>query len=419
MHPSSRPSTAIVIGNGVVGLTSAIALQRRGWAVSLVAPDEPWRGASWGNAGHIAVEQIEPLASPGMLRTLPRRLSCFGGPAAFPWRDVRHWLPFSLRLLGASTPDRFRRGTAALRGMLATAIAAWQRLLQDAGAADLLRLDGHFIVWENAASAARGTQRWLNADIGTATARRATASELADLQALSKALLAGAIRIDGSGQIVDMTILGRALAHHFVDIGGNRVAGRAVRITPGPSMPAVVTETGEQLSADRVVVAAGAASRDLLTPLGLAAPMIAERGYHIQTTNTAWPADMPPVVFEDRAMIVTRFASALRAASFVEFSHPDSPADPRKWARLRAHVAALGLSFDEPVEQWIGARPTLPDYLPAIGVDRAHPWLVYAFGHQHLGLTLAATSGEAVGALVAGEAPYTDITPFSLDRFGR
>src|SRR3546814_5650626 len=93
-------------------------------------------------------------------------------------------------------------------------------------------------------------------------------------------------------------------------------------------------------------------------------------GNHIQSTETEWPDDMPPVVFEDRAMIVTRFRSGLRAAGFVEFGRAESPSDARKWARLRAHVQALGLPFRLPGEPWMGARPTLPDYLPAIGRAR-------------------------------------------------
>lgn len=117
-------------------------------------------------------------------------------------------------------------------------------------------------------------------------------------------------------------------------------------------------------------------------------------------------------------MIVTRFASGVRAASFVEFGRADRPADPRKWARLRKHVAALGLSFRLPGREWMGARPTLPDYLPAIGRSRYAHNLLYAFGHQHLGLTLAAITGEAVGAIARGEPSPVDLGPFDIDRFG-
>ena len=115
-------------------------------------------------------------------------------------------------------------------------------------------------------------------------------------------------------------------------------------------------------------------------------------------------------------MIVTRFRSALRAAGFFEFGRASAPPDPRKWARLRANLDSLGIAFAKPVE-WTGARPTLPDYLPAIG--RSASGAYYAFGHQHLGLTLAAATGEAVAALVAGEEPPFDLKPFAIERLGR
>ena len=116
-------------------------------------------------------------------------------------------------------------------------------------------------------------------------------------------------------------------------------------------------------------------------------------------------------------MIVTPFRSGLRAASFVEFARADTPPDPRKWARLKSHVAALGLPFREPCSEWFGARPTLPDYLPALGRSRRAANLLYAFGHQHLGLTLAALTGELIAALARREATDVDVTPFDLERF--
>jgi D-amino-acid dehydrogenase len=147
-------------------------------------------------------------------------------------------------------------------------------------------------------------------------------------------------------------------------------------------------------------------------------PLIAERGYHLQMTDHGWP-DLPPVVFEDRSMIVTRFDSGLRAASFVEFGSPDAPPDRRKWQRLRQHIAALGLPCKEPAREWMGARPTLPDYLPAIGQLPDAPNILYAFGHQHLGLTLAAITGELIAQLATQAPTSVSLSPFDIQRFAR
>ncbi|NIJ38719.1 D-amino-acid dehydrogenase [Sphingopyxis panaciterrae] len=410
------PARVIVIGNGVIGLASALALQRRGVATTLVAPDEAWRGASWGNAGHIAVEQVEPLASPAALRSVPGRLFFRGGAVALPPRAIATWLPFALKLARASTPARFAHGKAALGAILAEAMPAWRRLLADAGSPGLLCEDGHVVVWETAATAAAGLARWRAADIGTTRFEPVPPAELDAWQRRSRVPLAGAIRFRGSGQITDPAALGEALHARFHALGGRLRRARAVGLT-GHADARVTLDDGTELTADLALVAAGAASAPLLAPLGFRVPLIAERGYHIESAETDWPVDAPPMVFEDRSMIVTRFAHSLRAASFVEFARAGDPPDRRKWARLRAHVDALGLSMGAPVGEWIGARPTLSDYLPAIGRVAAQPAVAYAFGHQHLGLTLAAATGEAVAALVHGESTPIDLSPFDLARF--
>ena len=409
---------AIVIGGGIVGMSSAIALLERGIACTLIDPAVERRGASWGNAGHVAIEQVEPLASMKTVRSMPRRLFSRGGAVALPPRDIGAWLPFSLRLLMAARPKTFAAGKAALATILTRAMPAWRRLVANAGAPDLLAEHGHFIVWETPESAAAGRAAWGRADTGETRIRDATAEELASIAALTRVPLAGAIRFLGSGHIADMSDLAATLNQRFAALGGVHHLGSAAALEREGNDVAVRLTDGALLHADAVLVATGARAGELLEPLGARVPLIAERGYHIRSAETAWPLDMPPVVFEDRSMIVTRFRGHLRAASIVEFGRGNSPADPRKWARLRRHVSALGLPFTMPGEEWIGARPTLPDYLPAIGRSDRAGNLFYAFGHQHLGLTLGPVTGEAIAALIAGDAPELDLAPFDLRRFG-
>jgi len=406
-------ASVVVVGGGVIGTTAALALQRRGVATILVDPDPEWRGASCGNAGHIAADEVEPLASLATLKGLPRNLFQRGGPVGLPLRDAAAWVPFGLRLLAATRPTRFERGKHALASLTAEALPAWRRLLGEIGAPELLRDTGHFVIWDDEAKAAAGRAALAGADTGTCSWRDASEAELAELSALIRSP-GGAVRFSGTGQITDLAGLAQKLVARFEALGGVRMRGRAA--IDGKS---VRLDTGEHVAADCILVAAGAASGELLRPLAHKVPLIAERGYHLQSSGDGWPEDMPSIFFADRAIFLTRFRSSLRATSFVEFGRADSPPDPRKWARLRANVRALGLPFDGPVTEWMGARPTLPDYLPAIGRSVRAPHVYYAFGHQHLGLTLSATTAEAVSALMAGDAPAVDLAPFALERFER
>jgi D-hydroxyproline dehydrogenase len=401
----TSPRTARVVGGGIIGLNVALALQERGLRVSLsnLAGDE--RPASWGNAGHIATEQVEPLASWRTLRSLPKRLFMVGGPVSLPLGSIGAWLPFGLRLMRAAAPARLARGAVAMRGLLAAALPAWERRVSAMHGTHLLGTVGHIVAWGSEASARRGREVWANTDTGTATWRDVSAHELRAMHTLMRYPPAAAIRFEGTARVVDPGDALAALGDAFAKAGGERIEAEAA-LTPAWLERSDVT-----------VVCAGAASGDLLRPLGHAVPIIAERGYHIQSRAATWPVELPPIVFEDRAVVATGFRSGLRLTSFVEYAHRHAPADPRKWQRLRAHAAALGLPMSDGVTQWMGARPTLPDYLPAIGRSHGARNLYYAFGHQHLGLTLGPITGEIVADLVVGAAPKVDISAFALERF--
>lgn len=417
MKPAApSPATAVVIGGGIIGLACALQLRQRGLATRLVDVQAATPAASRGNAGHIATEQVEPLASMKTLAGIPRRLFLRGGAVALPPRDIAAWLPFAWRLSRACTHRRFHAGKTALAGLLARAMPAWRRLATGAGALDLLVEDGHFVVWESRRGARRGRAHWRGTDIGTAGMRDLTRAETAQIGSLlSRAPLDG-LRFTGTARVRDPGAMLDQLGAAFAGAGGTTLSGQAERIELDAGRASVRLAGGERLEADAIVIAAGVGSARLLRPLGIRVPMIAERGYHIQAEAPDWP-DMPPVVFEDRSMIVSRFQSGLRAASFVEFAREHSAPDPRKWRRLRGHAAELGLPFTTPPREWMGARPTLPDYLPAIGRCSHAENLLYAFGHQHLGLTLAAVTGELAASLALREPAELDLAPFSIGRF--
>lgn len=400
-----------IVGGGIIGLNTALELQGRGHSVTVYERDTGGSiAASYGNAGHIATEQVEPLASQAAIRSAWSRLFMRGGALSLPLGGMSKWLPFSLRMMKAARPDSFVRGKAALSQLIHEALPAWRRRLGDIGAVDLLREDGHFVVWETPATAAAGLKAWRNTDTGPARFREADTEELAALKGLTTVPIAGAIRFEGTAQIADPRRLLDTLAMRFVERGGRIVPEAATDLRIEDSRVGVGAA-----SPDAVVVCAGVWSKPLMEGLGYKVPMVAERGYHLQSAWPAWPQGMPPVVFEDRSMIVTRFESGVRAASFVEFNRTDAPPDGRKWQRLEGHIRDLGLPFGDPAKaaRWMGARPTLPDYLPAIGQIKGLP-VYYAFGHQHLGLTLAAVTAERVGAMIdQGIVP----AEFDLSRF--
>ncbi len=407
-----------VVGGGLVGTATALRLQAAGFETTLIDPGDPRRGASFGNIGHIAAEQCEPMPSPATLKSAFGRLFAFGGPLDFRARDVALWGPWALRFLAASRPASAAHGAGVLAHLLDDPLGAWLRLAALAQAPDdLIRPTGHAVVWSTPEAARRGLEAWRSAGTGKARFRPLETNELAAWDGVLKSRPAGGIRFTGTGQVSEPQRVRDALMTAFISRGGRCIQAEARRLKPVPNGAEIVLEDGAVVDAERALVAAGAWSAPLLAPLGLTVPLIGERGYSVQSAQHNWPDDLPLTVFEDRALVVARFKGGLRASSHVEFGAPSAPPDARKWRRIEDQLRALGVAFSDTPDRWCGPRPTLADYLPAIGRLQAHPAIHYAFGHQHLGLTLAAFTAETMEQLALGHPPPAWMDALRIERF--
>jgi glycine/D-amino acid oxidase-like deaminating enzyme len=406
----------IVIGGGVVGAACALRLQAAGVQVTLIDPGDNRRGASYGNAGHIGSEQVAPWSAWGNVFRAPRSSFGAGGPLDFRWSDVALWTPWSMQFLRACDPVQFERGREALIELLADSLPAWHRIAELAEAPELVIPHGHATAWMTARGAEDGLAAFAAAKWGRTTSyREMSGAELARYGEVLNRSPAAAVIFTGTGQVSDPQSAREAMLASFAERGGESVLGSAVRVEASGR---VMLADGSAREADAVLVCAGAWSRALMEQLGVRAPLIGERGYHLQSAETNWPRDLPTTVFEENFIAVSRFTSGLRATSFVEFGSPDAPGDERKWRRLRQRIDELGIRFEANPDRWVGSRPSLPDFLPAIGRLERAPKVLYAFGHAHLGLTEAPITAEIIAAIAAEKAPPVDVAPFRIERFG-
>ena len=413
--PLRRRSTA-VIGAGVIGTAIASRLVRRDKDMLLLDRDEPGGQCSFGNAGHVATEQVTPLASPDTLRHAAGYLLRADSPLSIRGRYLPRALPWLARFAWASRPSAFARGTEALASLNRLALESLRRVLRDAALESQLQTRGHLLLAESAAGAAalRGSMGFL-ADHGVPS-RWLPAEEVARAVPGIATSVIGAQHFPGSGHVNDPLQLCRGLAESFVAAGGELRRDNVRAIFPEPGGFRLACDTGT-LHCSRVVIAAGAWSRPLVRQLGDPLPLDTERGYHIQAPGYRPGFDLPVASFE-RKTIMTPLAGGLRITGFVEFAGLALPRSERLLARLQAQLEALLPNAAlPPLERWMGFRPSLPDHLPVIGPSRRHPDAVYAFGHQHLGLTLAGVTADIVDALLHGQAPPVDLHPFRCDRF--
>jgi D-amino-acid dehydrogenase len=244
-----------------------------------------------------------------------------------------------------------------------------------------------------------------------------SADELARYEPVLKQRPASGIHFDGTGQVRDPQGARDGALARFEALGGEVLKGSVTRVDAGSARARAKLSDGVMRETDGLLIAAGAWSKPLMRQLGASAPLIGERGYSMQSVEHDWPADLPTTIFEERSVVLSRFTSGLRTTSFLEFGDPGAPPDARKWTRLHRHLEELGVRFSKTPDRWVGPRPTLPDYVPAIGRLSHTPNVLYAFGHAHLGLTMCAITAELIEALATDAPPALDLAPFAIERF--
>lgn len=409
-----------VIGAGVIGMTTALALQHQGHRVSVLDPRGPGEGASYGNAGFLATELIDPLSTPATLHKAPRLWLDPHGALALPLRYLPRLAPWLARFIAAAGPARVAKGRQALAALNGAAVAAWRRCLADIGAEEELLASGYLLVWESGRGRAAAQAQMAHLRRWGYEVEWLEAAALRRREPGLTGELSHGLYFPGAHQVRDPYALVRRLAAAFEARGGVIRQTKVGRLEPRGEGVCLHTDAGEW-STDRVVVAAGAWSHRLAAGLGLSIPLETERGYHL-TLPQRGQALRQPVGSAERRFVMTPMRCGLRVVGFTELGGLVLPPVERRYVSLRHHAEALlsdPSGLDEGAEEWMGFRPTLPDSLPVIDTHPDYPAVHFAFGHQHLGLTQAAITAELVGALVRGEPPALDLEPYRVTRFQR
>jgi D-amino-acid dehydrogenase len=409
-----------VVGAGIIGVTCALQLARQGRQVVVIDQQAPGMGASYGNAGHLATEQVFPIADVSILKRLPAMLMDPMGPLRLDWRYLPRALPWFIRLLLNLRPTRYRQTVAGIRALNEASLGAWQRLLQSIQQPELLREDGSLLVFERADSRAaieglqqRMQQQHVPVDFWSPEAIRKAAPQLSEQ-------IQGGLFFPGTGHFLDPYQALCEVAAAAKASGVQFLQRQVLDARVGDQGVTLVTDQG-LFAANQVLIACGAHSAKLTAALtGNKVPLDTERGYHLMLPHE--PQRLPFAVTSlERKFIMTPMAGGLRLAGTVEFAGLDRPANmDRAW---QLHRLSQGLFRNDLSAQdatpWMGFRPSLPDSLPII--DRVcEGKVLLAFGHQHLGLTQAAVTAEMVGHLAAtgtGDPALPSLHAYRLARF--
>ncbi|WBU63734.1 NAD(P)/FAD-dependent oxidoreductase [Paracoccus aerodenitrificans] len=408
----TRPDV-IVIGAGVIGLSSALALQARGLSVTVLDREGPAAGASAGNASCFAFSEIAPLASPATLLKAPKWLLDPLGPLTIPPAYALKIAPWMARFAAASMPHRVRHSTDAQTALIDLARSELEPFLAANGHSHMLRKYGNLQPYESESEFRATLPVWQARERHGFEFRHLTRAEMDEIQpGLAPRFISGTFT-PAYWSISDPKDYTLALAARFTERGGLihqaevtalRIDGDTVRID-------------DTYQAGQVVLAAGAFSHRIARSLGDRIPLETERGYN--TTLPPGAVDLRiQITFGGHGFMVTKLDTGIRVGGAVELGGLDAPPNyKRAEAMLKKAKAFLPDLNTEGGRQWMGFRPSLPDTLPVIGPSGAGPRVTYAFGNGHLGLTQSAGTARLVADLVTGQPPAIDLAPFSPSRF--
>jgi len=409
--------SALVLGAGIVGVCCALSLQKRGLAVTLIDRREPGSETSYGNAGVLSRSSIAPLNNPGLFGKLGSYLGNRHPALHLDWRRATASPGWLMRFLWEARPSQAAQRIAALDSLTAGTVSMHRSLMAQAGISHRLRETGTLKLWRSQAghALAKAEQDFL--------AEHGIASDILDRQALSglepdlKPIFPAALLIPSNGSVDNPGAVASAYAALFTGRGGTIMQAEIAGLARQGERWQVRTDDGTY-EADIAVVALGPWSADLLRPLGLDPKLDVERGYHRHLRAAGKAKLTRPVYDADAAYYMAPMEQGLRVTSGVEIAHRDAPENHRQIDAATASAReAFPLGDVVEAQPWRGARPTLPDSLPMIGEAPRHPGLWLAFGNQHIGLTTGPATGEVLAAMIMGEGPMADPTPFAPGRY--
>lgn len=417
---AEQRADVMVLGAGMVGVSAALHLQKRGRDVVLIdrhgaAGEE----TSYGNAGLIERASVFPYMFPRDLAHILRYALNRSTESYYHLSALPTMLPWLWRYFRASTPEGALHSARAALPLIERSLVEHEALIAEAGVPDLLRRTGWIKLFRSQASLDDGI-----ADLERARQFAGITADVLDPAAIEArephlaGAFTGAIHWGAPGFVPDPGQLAKTYADLFVRNGGRFLAADARTLEQDGKGWRLRDTHGNAVVTREAVVALGPWSDLVFRPLGYDIPLGIKRGYHRHYTPRGNAVLNHPVLDADRGFLLAPMNRGIRLTTGAEFARLDAPPTPVQLDRalpLARDLFPLGESVDP--KPWMGARPCLPDMLPVIGKAPRHPGLWFDFGHHHHGLTLGPATGRLLAEMMTGEAPYADPAPFSAERF--
>mgnify|MGYP003968133453 FL=1 len=404
-----------IVGAGIQGISNALFLQKKGFSVTIFDRDEPGSpAASYGNAGHFSPYASVPINRPDVLTDVPAMLLSSTGPLALKWNYVPKMMPWFLQFIRNCTTKRMMHTAKNMHQILDLALPAYDELFDEVELGGLVEKKGILYIWNDQSLKSRELEIKVRNELGV-DQQVITPKEIHDLEPNIKPIYHGGVYYQYGRHARNPKKILLKLYDLFLKKGGKFLKMNIKDINFNDEKPVIKAETQSFLF-DKIVIACGSFSKKLTDNLDEKIPLDTERGYHVHFKDCDHLLSRP-VIFQNRGFGITPMEQGLRVVGTVEFGGLDNPLSKSRVKNLINNAKYMMGDLPEHEDEWLGFRPTLPDYLPVIGPSKKYKNVFYCFGHHHLGWTLGPISGKIVSGMIAEENTNLDLKPYSSLRF--
>ncbi len=403
-----------VVGAGIQGVCTALFLQKKGYQVILFDRDQPINSASYGNAGHFSPYASVPLNRTDIVSDVPTMLLSSRGPLALKWNYVPKMIPWFLKFLLNCRQERMMHTAKNMHQILDQSLPAFDELFEEINLEGLVENKGILYVWTDKNLKSRELENKIREELGVKQ-QLVNPKEIHDLEPNLKPFYHGGVYYDYARHARNPRKILTKLLENFINKGGKFLKLNIQDINFDEDKPVIRSET-QRFIFDKLVIACGAFSKKLTDKLHEQIPLDTERGYHVHFKDCDHLISRP-VVHANRAFGLTPMEQGLRVVGTIEFGGLDNPLSKSRIKNLILNANDMLEGLPEHKDEWLGFRPSLPDFLPVIGPSKNYKNVFYSFGHHHLGWTLGAISGKIVSMMIANENTNLNLKPYSSLRF--
>ena len=404
-----------IIGAGIQGISNALFLQKKGFNVTIFDRDQPGSStASYGNAGHFSPYASVPINRPDILTDVPAMLLSSTGPLALKWNYVPKMIPWFLKFIKNCSTKKMMHTAKNMHQILDLALPAYDELFDEIDLEGLVEKKGILYIWNDQSLKSRELEINVRKELGV-DQQVVTPKEIHDLEPNIKPFYHGGVYYRHGRHARNPKKILLKLFDLFLKKGGKFLKLNVQDIDFDGEIPIIKTET-QHFIFDKIIIACGAFSKRLTDNLDEKIPLDTERGYHVHFKDCDHLLSRP-VIFSNRGFGITPMEQGLRVVGTVEFGGLQNPLSKGRIKNLINNAKYMLGDLPEHEDEWLGFRPSTPDFLPVIGPSKNHKNIFYCFGHHHLGWTLGPISGKIIAGMITGENTNLDLKPYSSLRF--